>query len=147
MGNWRLRKAKPRDADALAACIDAAYAHYADRIADLPSVSADCAGEIARYQVWIAEIGNELVGGLVMIPGKGFMRLANVAVHPDRKGAGLGGALIALAETEALDQGYRELRLTTHVCMSENVRLYEHLGWQEDGREGNKVFMKKVFGV
>ena len=144
MTKWTTRKASPRDADALAACIDAAYAHYADRIADLPSVSADCAVEIARYQVWIAEIGNELVGGLVMIPGEGFMRLANVAVHPDRKGAGLGGALIALAETEALDQGYRELRLNTHVDMPENVRLYMHLGWERAGRSGSKVSMRKM---
>ena len=72
------------------------------------------------------------------------MRLANVAVHPDRKGAGLGRALIALAEAEARDQGYRELRLTTHAEMPENVSLYNHLGWQEDRRQGNKVFMKKA---
>jgi len=144
MGNWRLRKAEQRDAAALAACIDAAYAHYAARIADLPPVSADCAEEIAKYQVWVAEIGNDLIGGLVMIPEEGFMRLANVAVHSDHKGAGLGRALIALAEAESLDQGYRELRLTTHVGMPENVRFYENLGWQEDRREGNKVFMNRT---
>lgn len=144
MGNWHLRRAEQSDADALAACIDAAYAHYAARIADLPPVSADCAGEIAKSQVWVAEVGNELVGGLVMIPNEGFMRLANIAVHPDHKGAGLGRALIALAEIEALDQGYRELRLTTHTEMPENVRLYKHLGWLEDRRQGNKVFMKKA---
>ncbi len=144
MSNWTLRKAEQRDADALAACIDAAYAPYAKRIPDLPAVAADCAAEIATYQVWLAEIDGALVGGLVLIPEQDFMRLANVAVHPDHKGIGLGRALIALAETQALDQGYRELRLTTHVDMPENIRLYEHLGWQEDHREGNKVSMKKT---
>ncbi len=144
MSNWTLRKAEQRDADALAACIDAAYAPYATRIPDLPAVAADCAAEIATYQVWLAEIDGALVGGLVLIPEQDFMRLANVAVHPDHKGIGLGRALIALAETQALDQGYRELRLTTHVDMPENIRLYEHLGWQEDHREGNKVSMKKT---
>ncbi len=144
MANWTIRRAEHRDADALAACIDAAYARYAARIADLPPVSADCAEEIAKYQVWVAEIEHEVVGGLVIIPKEGFMRLANVAVHPDHKGAGLGRALIALAETEALDQGYREMRLTTHVDMPENVQLYAHLGWQQDHRRGNKVSMRKV---
>ncbi len=72
------------------------------------------------------------------------MRLANVAVHPDHKGAGLGRALMALAETEALDQGYREMRLTTHVDMPENVQLYAHLGWEQDYRRGNKVSMRKT---
>ncbi len=35
------------------------------------------------------------------------------------------------------------LRLSTHVDMPENVRLYIHLGWEETGRTGNKVQMKK----
>ena len=144
MKNWTLRKAEQRDADALSACIDAAYAHYAAHISDLPPVSADCAGEIARHQVWVAETDNTIVGGLVLIPEQGFMRLANVAVHPDHRGAGLGRALMELAETESLDQGYRELRLTTHVAMPENIQLYQHLGWQEVQRSGNKVSMKKM---
>ncbi len=144
MGNWTIRRAEHRDADALSACIDAAYANYTARITDLPPVSADCAEEIAKYQVWVAEIKNDVVGGLVIIPKEGFMLLANVAVHPDHKGVGLGRALVALAETESLDQGYREMRLTTHVDMLENVQLYAHLGWEPDHRHGNKVSMKKM---
>ncbi len=144
MGNWVIRRAERLDAGALSACIDAAYAPYVARIADLPPVSADCAEEIDKYQVWVAEIENVVVGGLVMIPEQGFMLLANVAVHPGCKGMGLGGTLIALAESEALVQGYRELRLTTHVEMPENIQLYEHLGWQEDGRQGNKVSLNKL---
>jgi N-acetylglutamate synthase-like GNAT family acetyltransferase len=144
MGNWTIRRAEHRDADALSACIDAAYAQYAARITDLPPVSADSAEEIAKYQVWVVQIENDVVGGLVMIPEEGFMRLANVAVHPDYRGAGLGRALIALAETESVDQGYREIRLTTHVGMPENVQLYAHLGWEQDQRHGNKVSMKKM---
>ena len=144
MGTWSLRRAEPEDAEALSACLDAAYAVYAARIADLPPVSADCAGEIARHQVWLAEIGTEVVGGLVLMPRDGFMLLANVAVHPSRKGAGLGRALLAHAEAEALAQGYRELRLTTHADMPETHGFYARLGWQETGRSGKKVSMRKA---
>ncbi len=144
MGIWTMRRAEQRDADALSTCIDAAYAQYAAHITDLPPVSADCAEEIEKYQVWVAEIENDVVGGLVMIPEEDFMLLANVAVHPDHQGSGLGRALIALAESESLDQGYRELRLNTHVDMPENVPLYEHLGWEQDHQHGNKVSMKKM---
>ncbi len=143
MGNWTIRKAENRDADALSACMEAAYADYAVRITDLPPVSADCAEEIVKYQVWVAECEGDVVGGLVMIPEEDFMRLANVAVHPEHRGSGLGRALIALAETAAAEQGYREMRLNTHVCMPENVQLYTHLGWKEEQRQGNKVSMKK----
>ena len=139
-----IRKAEQRDATALATCIDAAYADYAARIADLPPVSAGCAEAIARHHVWVAEIDIKLVGGLEMVPGDGFMRLANLAVHPDHEGVGLSRALLARAEAEASDQGYRKLRLPTHVGMPEKVRLYAHLGWQGGRRQGNEVSMKKA---
>ncbi len=144
MGSWTIRRAEPRDASSLSTCIVAAYAHYAARIADLPPVSEDCAEEIARFQVWVAEVANVIVGGLVLVPGDGFMLLANVAVHPNHTGAGMGRALMALAETEALEQGYRELRLNTFVEMPENVQLYVHLGWEQTGRDGNKISMRKM---
>ncbi len=146
MGNWTLRKAQHRDADALSACIDAAYAQYVARIADLPPVSAGCAGEIAKNQVWVAETGTDIVGGLVMEAGEDFMLLTNVAVHPNHRGTGLGRALVALAETAAVEQGYREMRLTTHVDMPDNVRFYGRLGWQQNHRHGNKIMMKKMIG-
>ncbi len=92
MGAWTLRRAEHRDAAGLSACIDAAYAHYGARIPDLPEVSADCAEEIAKFKVWVAEVADVIVGGLVLVPDGGFMLLANVAVHPDHRGAGLGRA-------------------------------------------------------
>lgn len=92
----------------------------------------------------MAETANDIVGGLVLIPQDGFMLLANVAVHPDQKGTGLGRALMERAEAEARNQGHRELRLTTHAKMPENLSLYTHLGWEETGRGGSKVTMRKV---
>ena len=144
MGNWTIRRADRRDADALATCLDAAYAPYAARIADLPPMSADCAKEIARFQVWVTEVADVIVGGLVLVPQDGFMLLANVAVHPDHRGAGLGRALMALGQAEALRQGHRELRLSTHEDMPGIVQLYAHLGWKQTGRRGNKVSMSKM---
>lgn len=131
------------DVDALVACIDAAYAEHAARIPDLPPVSADGAEEIAQRQVWVAEIGDRIVGCLVLNPEDSFMKLANVAVHPGHRGVGLGRALLALADSEALDQGYSELRLNTHRDMEDNVRLYRRLGWQDVERRGNRVSMRK----
>lgn len=55
----------------------------------------------------------------------------------------MGRRLIARAKDEATRLGFSELRLSTHVDMPENVRLYEHLGWQTTERAGNTVRMKK----
>ena len=115
MTDWTLRKAIPSDAEALSACLEAAYAQYRDHIADLPPVSANCAEEIARHQVWVAECQGSVVGALVVIPEEGFLRLANLAVVPRQRGTGLGRALMTLAETEAREQGFAEMRLTTHA--------------------------------
>ncbi|NKB58958.1 MAG: GNAT family N-acetyltransferase [Alphaproteobacteria bacterium] len=140
----RIRKAQLTDADALASCIDAAYAQYAERISDMPPVSEGCAEEIAENLVWVAVEGNEIIGGLFLVSRDGFMKLANLAVHPDHSGKGLGGKLIALSEKAAKKRGYSEMRLNTHVAMPENVQFYSHLGWEELSREGNTVSMRKI---
>lgn len=141
--NLIMRPAHAADASALASCIDAAYAKYAERISDLPAVSDGCAQDIADNQVWVAAQSDEIIAGLVLVAGDGCMKLANVAVHPDHGGKGLGRKLIELSEREAKRQGFCEMRLNTHVDMPENVRLYQHLGWAEVCRSGSTVLMQK----
>ncbi|MBO9434328.1 GNAT family N-acetyltransferase [Ruegeria sp. R13_0] len=138
-----IRPAQAADANALATCIDAAYGKYAERISDLPAVSDGCAQDIADNQFWVVVQSNEIIAGLVLVAGDGFMKLANLAVHPDHVGEGLGRKLIELSEREAKRQRFSEMRLNTHVDMPENVRLYQHLGWAEVSRSGNTVSMRK----
>ena len=143
MTNWTIRRAEENDAAALADCIDASYSIYALRIADLPAVADGIEDDIERNMVWVAARGNQVIGGLVLLPRKDHVVLANVAIDPSATGAGLGRAFMDLAEAEARKLGHEKLRLSTHVDMPENVRLYEHLGWHEIGRSGNKVHMEK----
>lgn len=141
---WHIRRAEARDSKALALCIDAAYADYATRIPDLPAVSEGIAGDIANHIVWVAEMDFNIVGGMVLLPQDEFLLLANVAVHPQCSGMGIGSGLLAQADADCKELGLTELRLSTHVDMPENVRLYEHLGWHISKRSGNKVHMTKV---
>ncbi len=144
MTDVTIRRAGIEDADGLGRCLDAAYAQYAARIEDLPSMSEECAGEIAANLVWVAESGGGIVGALVLAPREGFMLLANVAVHPDMRGAGVGRRLLALAESEAARRGYGEMRLNTHADMPETIGLYARNGWTETGRGGNTISMTKT---
>jgi len=147
-----IRQAGPHDVIALGQCFTTAYAPFAATLDDLPDMAAGVADDIERHLVWVAEQTDEnppqgtpsIVGGLVLIPQAGFMQLANIAVLPAAAGQGLGGRLMAFADAEALKRGFREMRLSTHAGMPQNISLYRHLGWQETGRTGNKVQMQKT---
>lgn len=141
---WIIRPAQLPDTDALTRCIDAAYAIYTARITDLPAVSDGVANDIETHRVWVAELEGSVVGGLILIPHDGYAVLANIAVDPASSGLGVGRDLIECAEEACRTHELRELRLSTHTEMPENVRLYEHLGWKESGRSGNKVHMIKA---
>ena len=54
-----------------------------------------------------------------------------------------GGGLLEFAETVAKEKAYCELRLATHILLTENISLYEHLGWSEIERDETRVHMKK----
>ncbi len=68
MVNWIIRRAQIEDATQFAACIDAAYESYRSQLPDLPDVSAGVVEDIRHNLVWVAEIGKEIVGGLILIP-------------------------------------------------------------------------------
>ena len=137
------------DAGHIADCVGAAYAHYVPRMGKPPGpMLADYADVVSRHQVWLVRGADAGVDGvLVLIPQDGHLLLDNIAVHPRRQGSGLGRQLLGLADTEARRQGFAELRLYTHVSMTENVALYRKLGWQvtgqgvQDGYE--RAFMRK----
>lgn len=147
MTGWILRRATIDDAQALGACIDDAYADYAKRIRDLPAVSAGIDEDIKNNLVWVAESGAKIVGGLVLVAHSDHGVLANLAVHSQCSGRGIGKALIHLAEAECRTRGLSELRLSTHVDMPANAQLYEHLGWHLTSRSGNKINMTKMLVV
>ncbi len=142
MSQWTVRRAQSGDAPGLTACMHAAYIKHA-ALGDLPPLPTDYAEEINTCQVWVATSAGRVIGGLVLVPADGFMQLANVAVHPDHAGIGIGKALITLAEEQASQQGYPEIHLNTHAGMTDNVSLYQHLGWQTTGTKGATVSMKK----
>ena len=143
MADWTLRTATLQDAAPLATCIEAAYARYRTCIPDLPRVSEGIADDIRSNLVWVAELDQAVIGGLVMVLKDAYAILANIAVDPNCKGMGVGRGLIDHAEAECRRLKKAELRLSTHVDMPENVALYEHLGWKETERSGNKVKMTK----
>jgi ribosomal protein S18 acetylase RimI-like enzyme len=89
---------------------------------------------LASEQVFVAEANHKVVAVLVIsVTGEGFL-LENVAVHPAHAGRGLGRRLLALAEQEAIAQGYGAIHLYTHERMTDNIALNQKVGYQEYAR-------------
>jgi ribosomal protein S18 acetylase RimI-like enzyme len=128
--------------------VDRAFGHYVERIGMRPvPMDADYDAAVARGDTWVADDGGQIVGLLILVPGDDHVLVENVAVDPGRQGEGIGRALLAFAEQRAAELGVSEMRLYTHVLMTENQALYARLGYVEverrtvEGRTG--VFMSK----
>ena len=142
---WIIRKAVIEDATGLQRVMESAYSAYQERMGGerLPPMEVNYSSEIRDYPTWVAESNGSIVTGLIMVFEDDFASIANIAVHPDFQGQGVGGGLMKFAETVAKEKAYPELRLATHILLTENVSLYEHLGWSEIERDDVRVYMKK----
>ena len=141
-----IREATIKDSVGLKNCMESAYAGYQERMGGirLPPMEVDYSSEINNYPIWVVEAEGSILGGLIMVFENDQASIANIAVHPDYQGKGLGRVLMEYGEGEALKQGYSELRLATHVALTENLSLYNHLGWSEIDRDESRVYMRKV---
>lgn len=143
--DWSIRKAVLSDSVALSECMISAYTVYQDRMSGnrLPPMDVDYLIEIRDYPCWIVEHDGVIAGGLIMVIEKEYASIANIALHPDFQGQGIGGLLMKYAENVAKEHGLFIMHLATHILLSENISLYTHLGWLEYKRDNFRVYMKK----
>jgi ribosomal protein S18 acetylase RimI-like enzyme len=130
-----LRPARPADAPRLTEIVQAAYGHYVERVGRPPRPMLDDYAEVIRRdQVVVAERRGEVVGLVVLQVGDEGFVVDNVAVDPAYKGSGVGRALLERAEAEARRAGFDSVALYTHERMTENLALYERIGYVEYDR-------------
>ena len=150
-GGYLLRPATGSDAASVAALVDAAYGHYVEPIGMRPGPMTDDYAEVIRdRQVTVADHDGAIVGVVVLaVTDEGFL-IDNVAVHPSRRGTGLGRALLLFAEAEARRAGFDAIYLYTHEKMTENLALYSRIGYVEYDRRPQDgfslVYMRKQLG-
>ena len=126
-----MRRADPTDAPAITQLVQAAYAHYPERIGARPRPMDEDYGRVIRTdEVWVIPDDGEIEAVLVLAHAFDHLFIENVAVAPSAQGAGRGQALLDHAEARAAELGLQEVRLLTHRLMGENRSIYEHLGWE-----------------
>jgi GNAT superfamily N-acetyltransferase len=141
-GSYKMiRAASAADAVAVRDIVNAAYRSYIPRIGKPPGpMLDDYAKRIGDGQVWVLADGDDIVGILVLEETPDGFLLDNIAVAPDRQGKGHGRVLLEFAEAEALHRGWHEIRLYTNAMMTENIALYERIGYVETARVTEKGF-------
>ena len=146
-----IRAAVAADAARIKEIAAAAYARYVPRIGRPPApMMADYDAQISRGDVWVAVRAGRIVGFVVLLRRADHLLLENVAADPAAQGTGVGARLLAFAEEQAAAAGLAEIRLYTHVTMTENQAYYPRHGYAETHRQHDegfdRVFFRKRLG-
>lgn len=145
-----IRAARPDDAARVEQIVAEAYAPYISRIGREPApMTADYRLMIATtdHVSVVVDESDTPVGVLVTVVEPDHVLVENVAVAGSVRGSGLGRRLLEHAERQALQCGLTQVRLYTNAAMTENRKMYPHLGYHEEGRrsegEFDRVFFRK----
>mgnify|MGYP002779523619 FL=1 len=146
---YRIRIAGPGDVEAIRNLVRAAYRDYVPRIGREPApMAADYEQLVDAGVVRVVAQDAEdapIVGVLVIMPMPDHLFLETIAVEPVLHGRGIGRLLMAHAEDEAYVMGLPEIRLYTNGRMTENLRWYPRLGYEETGRHHEDGFDRVYF--
>lgn len=145
---FTLRLAEPHEAGLVRDFTRAAYAAWVPLIGREPlPMTADYEAALQANRFDLLYADGDLVGLIETVADGELLLVVNVAVRPDREGQGLGRRLMAHAETLAIDQDLKGLRLYTNQRFERNIRLYQALGYaidhEEEGPRGVTVYMSK----
>lgn len=130
----RIRKADAQDLDQIAPIEAAAAALFPPgRIPDAQETTPlqelqEAAGE---GLLWVAEVGEELVGFCIAWLEDDRLHLEEVDVLPRFGGRGIGRALIDAVIAEARHRKLAEVTLTTFADLAWNGPFYRRLGFRE----------------
>ncbi len=130
---WTIRHARPEDGRPVRRFVFDILNEY--RVpADPDDSDADVMefGDAADERVvhLVAEVDGEPIGSAILTPYRdGEIKLSKLFLKPEFRGLGLGSEMLARAEAEAKEHGYRLISLGTRALYVEAVRLYERRGW------------------
>lgn len=132
-----LRPATAEDAGMVAELVRIAFAAQEQPTDPPPSALAETAESVGAL---LAEGGGAValqdgmpVGAVLWRVKGDALYLGRLAVHPDRRGAGIGRALVQEAEAEARRRGLARLTLGVRIPLAGNRRLFAACGFTEVG--------------
>jgi PPOX class probable F420-dependent enzyme len=133
----RVEAATAADAPEVLASMRRAFAEYRDTLT--PPSSAldesvdDVRAAMARGGAFVARDGSRVVGSARYQFRGDHAYCERVSVDRDRRGRGIGAALMAAVEEAARAAGHAEVRIGVRASLPGNLRFYEDLGYRVRG--------------
>lgn len=126
-----MRRALISDIATVQAITRDAYAAFQALIGVEPwPVREDYRPRIEQGEVWLMEVDGEAVGVISVEHHADHLDVFSVAVRTDRQGRGHGRAMLDLADRQAAQAGFDEVRLYTNALMERQIALYERCGYR-----------------
>jgi len=129
-----LRRATPDDAPAVARLLQVAYKDN-EKLGVEYNAAAVTEERVRRYlvrdEVWVLERDGRLVATVGL---QRHIEVRRLAVDPDARGSGVAAELLAFAEGEAAQAGFREAQLFVDGDHPWLQGFYTRHGWEEEGR-------------
>jgi poly-gamma-glutamate capsule biosynthesis protein CapA/YwtB (metallophosphatase superfamily)/GNAT superfamily N-acetyltransferase len=131
---WQVMPARIVDAEVVHRIMREAYREY-DAAVDPPMSGAEESVAQVEYAMRkggavLAWDGATPVGSARYRLSSDFVRIKRVSVLPSSRGRGIATAMLGYIERLALSQGRGQARLTLRMSLSQNLRLYERMGYQ-----------------
>jgi ribosomal protein S18 acetylase RimI-like enzyme len=141
-----IRKAVVGEADAVLACLHAAFAPYrsaysAEGFADTTLTRETFIARLEKMTILVAETDGRIVGTIACSivegspPREGHLR--GMAVLPETLGSGVAAKLLAAAEDELRRAGCEVVTLDTTAPLQRAIRFYERNGYRATGKVGD----------
>jgi ribosomal protein S18 acetylase RimI-like enzyme len=131
---WHVMPARIVDAEVVHRIMREAYREY-DAAMDPPMSGAgesvaEVEGAMRKGGAVLAWDGATPVGSARYRLSSDFVRVKRVSVLPSSRGRGIATAMMGYIERLALSQGRTQARLTVRMSLSQNLRLYERMGYR-----------------
>jgi len=146
----RLRRARFRDAPAIALLLREAFAEYQPLYTPAGYEATVIANQqvltrIKEGPVWIALLDESIVGTVSVVPRNKSLYIRGMAVSPSARGRRIGGMLLTQVEKFAMGQGSRRLFLSTTPFLDRAIRLYETFGFCKTDEGPHELFGTPLF--
>jgi N-acetylglutamate synthase-like GNAT family acetyltransferase len=144
-----IRPAHADEAPAIVALLHGAFAEYRGKLQPEPgalSESLDTISSVMSVGTILVAVRDNRIAGCVAIQRKAdFAYAGRLAVDPGARGAGVGKALMAAAESTARQLGARRLRVDVGLALTENRAFFRTLGFVEGGHRCHPGFSRPTY--